>query len=258
MNGLLWRPTWLLTVRAIVQLPRIPVVLVFSLFPAVMQLFLFGTIFGSLTRLPDFPTGNYYEYLAPAIVFMTAVFGIANSGVALVEDFQSGYFQKVLIAPISKWSILLGRLFADGVRVYVSAAAILLLSLAMGAEVASGVAGALLLLLLAVLFSIVTVGVLVANVGLKTKDAQAVQAVFPVFFILMFLTTAFMPKSNIDSDIAKTLMDLNPAQYVVEALQSLMLVGWEWGKIAIAAAVIVGFGALTVPLTIASYRSVYK
>jgi ABC-2 type transport system permease protein len=255
----LWRPTWLLTKRAVVQLPRLPAVLVFSMVPPLMQFLIFGSLFESLPELNPaaFPTTNYYEYLAPAIVFFTAVIGIANAGIALVNDFQNGYFQKLLLAPINMWAVLLGRLLSDGARVFAQSAVILALSLLFGARVETGILGALLMLALGTLFAIFTVGVLLANVALKTKSEQAVQAIFPVFFILIFLTTAFLPEKSIGSEPIKAIIKGNPAEYVVSPMQDLMMVGYNWGEIGLAFAIIAGFAILGVTLTRLNYRSVY-
>lgn len=255
----LWRPTWLLTRRALVQFPRLPAVLAFSMVPPIVQLLIFGAIFGDLPdQLPDFPTDDYHEYIAPAIVFFTAIIGIANAGVALVNDFKTGYFQKIMLAPVNMWAILLGRLVSDGVRVFIQAGLILLLAIGMGARVETGIAGALLMLLLGTLFAIFTVGIIVANVALKTKSEQAVQAIFPVFFILIFLTTAFLPKERMGSDLVRDIIDLNPAEYIVSPMQELMMVGWAWGEIGIAFAIIAGFAIIGIPLTRLNYRNVYS
>src|SRR5687768_7866658 len=185
----LWRPTWLLLLRALIQFPRLPAVLAFSMVPPLVQFLLFGSIFENLPQQVKgprgtFPTHNHYEYVAPATVFFVCVLGIANAGGAIANDFQHGYFNTILLDPVSMWSILLGRLLADGFRVFVQAGLMLALALLFSAEVKTGIPGALLMLTLATLFSIFSVGVLVVNVAIKTKDAQAVQAIFPIFFIL--------------------------------------------------------------------------
>jgi ABC-2 type transport system permease protein len=183
--------TWLLTRRTLIQFPRNPMVLGFSVAPVLMMFVVFGALFESVKHLPGFPTDNYFEYLAPAAVLMTTVPGIANAAVGLATDFKSRYLQKLLTLPVSIGSIMAGRLLADGARLFVQGGAVLLLALALGAEIASGIAGALLLLLIGTLFGIVTFGVLTANLALKTKDPAAVQAVFPMAFLLIFLTTAY-------------------------------------------------------------------
>ncbi len=255
----LWRPALLLTRRALVQFPRLPAVLVFSMVPPFIQLLLFGAIFGKLPdQFPDFPTDNYFEYLAPAIVLFTTVIGIANAGIALSNDIRTGYFHKVILAPVNMWAILLGRLASDGVRVYLQAGLMLLVAMLFGARVATGLPGALVLLALATLFSLFTVGVIVANIALKTKSEQAVQAIFPLFFVLMFLTTAFMPEENMGNDTIKTVIKFNPAEYIVSPMQQLMMVGWPGEELLIAVLIIAGVMVAGVLLTRLNYRSVYK
>jgi ABC-2 type transport system permease protein len=254
-----WRPAALLAKRALVQFPRVPAVLVFSIIPPLTQFLLFGAMFNKLPKqFPNFPVSNYYGYIAPAIVFFVCVLGIANAGIAIVTDFQSGYFNKLMLTPINLWAILLGRLFADGIRIYITGGVMVCLALLFKAHVASGFAGALLMLLLGVLFSIFSVGVLVTNVALKTKDPQAVQAIFPVFFILIFLTTAFLPKESIGSDVVKNIISGNPAEYVVHAMQGLMFKGFEWGDIGMAFAIIGAFAVVGITLTMLNFRSVYR
>lgn len=255
----LWRPAFLLTGRGLVQFPRLPAVLVFSMVPPIMQFLIFGAIFGDIPdRYPDFPTDDYFTYIAPAIVFFTAIVGIANAGVAIANDFKTGYFQKVLVAPVNMWAILLGRLLSDGVRVYLQAGIVLLFMMLFGVRIASGFFGALLMIALGTAFAIVTVGVLVANVALRTKSEQAVQAVFPLFFILIFLTTAFVPKKSMGTRVIQEIVGHNPAEYVLRPMQDLAFVGWPGTNLLVALGIIALFGILGVGLTRLNYRSVYK
>ena len=87
--------TWLLTRRTLIQFPRNPMVLGFSVAPVLMMFVVFGALFESVKHLPGFPTDNYFEYLAPAAVLMTTVPGIANAAVGLATDFQSRYLYKM-------------------------------------------------------------------------------------------------------------------------------------------------------------------
>lgn len=249
--------TWLLTRRTLLQFPRNPMVLGFSVAPVLMMFLVFGALFESVKLLPGFPTDNYFEYLAPAAVLMTTVPGIANSAVGLATDFKSRYLHKLLTMPVSVGSIMAGRLLADGARLFVQGGAILLLAIALGANIASGVAGALLMLLIGTLFSIVTFGVLTANLALKTKDPAAVQAVFPMAFLLIFLTTAYQTKEQVPSGVLRTVIDANPTEYVLRAMRDLTLTGFDWSSIGLAFLVIAGLAIIGLPLTIRNYRSVY-
>jgi ABC-type multidrug transport system permease subunit len=250
--------TWLLTRRTLIQFPRNPMVLGFSVAPVLMMFVVFGALFESVKHLPGFPTDNYFEYLAPAAVLMTTIPGIANAAVGLATDIQSRYLHKLLTMPVSLGSVIAGRLLADGARLFVQAGLVLLLAIALGSQIASGFAGALLMLLIGALFGIVTFGVLTANLALKTKDPQAVQAVFPMAFLLIFLTTAYQTKEQVPSGVLRAVMSVNPTEYVLQAMRDLMLVGFEWESIGVAFAVIAGLGLVGLPLTIRNVRSVYR
>jgi ABC-2 type transport system permease protein len=251
-------PTWLLTRRTLIQFPRNPMVLGFSVAPVLMMFVVFGALFESVKDLPGFPTDNYFEYLAPAAVLMTTVPGIANAAVGLATDFQSRYLHKLLTMPVSIGAIVGGRLLADGARLFVQAGAVLLLAIALGAQIESGLAGALLILLLGTSYGIVTFGVLTANLALKTKDPAAVQAIFPMAFLLIFLTSAYQTDAQIPSGALRTVIDLNPTEYVLRAMRDLTLTGFDWSSIGVACAVIAGLAAVGLPLTFRNYRSVYR
>jgi len=248
----------LLAARTLVQFPRNPILLGFSLAPVLMMFLVFGALFEGVTRLPGFPTDNYFEYLAPTAILLTTVPGIGNAAVALAGDFQSRYVYKLLTAPISIGSILLGRLIGDGLRLCVQAVAVLVLAMALGAHVETGITGAALMVLLGTLLGIVTFGVLTANLALRTKDAAAVQAILPMAYLLIFLTSAYQQPEQIDSPVMRTIIDANPAEHVLRAMRELMLTGYNWPDIGIALAVIVALGLIGVPLTVRNYRSVYR
>jgi ABC-2 type transport system permease protein len=247
----------LLAIRSLIQMPRIPTVLVFSIFPSVMQLPLFGSFLGNVTTLSNFPTENYYEYLAPGLVLFTSFMAVGNASVGLVTDFQTRYFQKILLAPISVRSIFLGRLVGDGIRVFALSGFILAYSVLFGAEVATGIPGALLMLLISTLFAIVIVGTVTTVIAVKTKDVQATQAALPLFFITS-VTSAYMPIDMIPSDVFRDIIRANPAQYVLQPIQSLMITGYNWYDIGIAFSMIGAFGLLGFIVTWLSNRNLYN
>lgn len=248
----------LLARRSIVQFPRNPILLGFSLAPVLMMYLVFGGLFEGVTRLPGFPTDNYFEYLAPTAILLTTVPGIGNAAVALAADFQSRYVCKLLTAPISIGSIVLGRLIGDGLRLCVQAMAVLVLAIALGAHIETGILGAALMIGLGTLLGIVTFGVLTANLALRTKDAATVQALLPLAYLLIFLTSAYQQPEQIESPVIRAIIDANPAEHVLRPMRELMLSGYDWPSLGLAFAVIVALGLIGIPLTIRNYRSVYR
>src|SRR5215208_1301419 len=119
------RQVVLLAGRALVQFPRNPILLGFSVMPVLMMYLVFGALFAGVADLPGFPTDNYFEFLAPTAVLLATVPGIGNAGVAVATDFQNGYFHKLLTTPTSVGAVMLGRLLGDCVRLAVIAALVL-------------------------------------------------------------------------------------------------------------------------------------
>ena len=247
----------LLAQRALVQFPRNPMVLGFSVVPVLIMYLVFGGLFSGVSDLPGFPTDNYFEYLAPTAVLLATVPGMGNAGVSLAADLQSRYFQKLLTTPTTVGSVMLGRLLGDSVRLAVQAALVLVLAIALGAQVETGVPGAALMIVMGTLLGIVTFGVVSANLAIRTRDAGAVQGIQPMAFLLIFLTSAYQTTDQIDSPVLRTIIELNPAEYVLRPMRELMLSGYQWDHIGIGFLAIAGLGLLGLPLTARNYRSVY-
>ncbi len=247
----------LLAQRALVQFPRNPMVLGFSIVPVLIMYLVFGGLFSGVSDLPGFPTDNYFEYLAPTAVLLATVPGMGNAGVSLAADLQSRYFQKLLTTPTTVGAVMLGRLVGDSLRLAVQAALVLVLAIALGSQVETGVPGAVLMIVLGTALGIVTFGVVSANLAVRTRDAGAVQAIQPMAFLLIFLTSAYQTTDHIESPVLRAVIDLNPAEYVLRPMRELMLSGYQWDHIAIGFLAIAGLALLGLPLTARNYRSVY-
>jgi ABC-2 type transport system permease protein len=172
----------------------------------------------------------------------------ASSGLALVTEIDGGYFDKLLAAPIRRASIIIGRLSADFVRGILGSIVVLAAGLAFGAHMESGILGAVVLVILAALFGVgyAGFGILVA---LRTRNVQATNTSFLLFFPLLFLTPNFVPFDRL-SPVMETLARLNPVSYVIEGLRSLVIEGWVPGKLAACAGVIAGLGVLLTALSL--------
>lgn len=220
------RNFWLMYGRNMRQLPRIPVVLVFGIVMPVIQLLLFGNLFSSITKLPAFaaayPGVNYKAYIAPAIMLFTIFVGMANSTAALIVDLRTGYFDKLRTTPARPWQVIVARVLAEMTRVFFQGLLVLLLALAIGATVKSGVLGALVMLVLAVFFSGCTAGLAVMALSMKTKSDQATQSAFPLFFVALFLSSAFQAKDAMKPWL-QNVVTYNPVNYLIEVLRDLMI-----------------------------------
>lgn len=218
----------LMYARNLRQFPRIPVVLVFGIVMPVIQLVLFGSLFsGAVTNNPTFPGQypgvNYQSFIVPGVLLFTIFVGMANSSAALIVDLRTGYFDKLRTTPARPWQIFTGRMMAEMTRVALQGALVLLIAIGLGASVKSGIAGGLLMIAVAVLFSACVSGLGVMALAMKTKSDQATQSAFPLFFVLMFLSTAFTAKELIDKEWLKRIIEYNPVDFLVRSLRELMI-----------------------------------
>jgi len=240
----------LLSRRAVKEIVKLPAATLPTLF---IPLFFLAVNIGQVSR--TFNSGNApflygQDYVAFAVpVSLVFAVSTATSGLALVTDIDLGYFDKLLVAPIRRTSIVLGRLAADFVRGLVTSTLVLLLGLAFGMRIASGIGGAVLVVLLAALWGVAYAGIGQA-IALKTRNVQTTNASFIVFFPLLFLTPNFVPFELL-AEPMQTLARLNPVSYVIEGLRSLILQGFVLHDVLVCLLVIVASATL---LTFLSLR----
>ena len=109
-------------------------------------------------------------------------------------------------------------------------------------------AGAVVIVLLSALFGVAYAGFGLL-VALRTRNVQATQSSFLLFFPLLFLTPNFVPFDRL-SPLMETLARINPVSYVIVGLRSLVIDGWELDKIVVALLVIVAMGLVLTGLSL--------
>ena len=194
---------------------------------------------------------GYGAFQLPITLLLAASFGMA--ALFLVEEIESGYFDKLRAIPIPRYSMVLGRLVAEGVKCVVIASVIVLIALPFGVEIASGPLGFVLLVLMTALWGIVYAGFM-QLIALKTRSAAATNSGGLIFFPLLFLTPNFAPRELLTEpmEVAAT---LNPVTYLMEGLRSLILTDLDWEKILPGFAVIAITGAIMLVLNVRMIRN---
>jgi ABC-2 type transport system permease protein len=234
--------------RAVREVYRLPAATLPTLFIPVFFLAVnIGQISKTFPSSTPFLKGQGYVGFQLPVSLMFAVC-TATSGLALVTEIELGYFDKLLVAPIRRSSIIFGRLAADMVRGIGVSTLVLLIAFAFGLRVRSGVGGAVVLILLSALWGVAYAGIGML-VALRTRNVQATNASFLVFFPLLFLTPNFVPFDRL-TPVMEALARINPVSYVIVGLRSLVLDGWVAGQLAVCAGVIVATGVLLTWLSV--------
>lgn len=233
--------------RAVRETIRQPGVEVSNLF---IPLFFFFVTVGAISNVagPAFGVRNYEGFQLPVAVLQGVAGSASISGIVMIRDIESGYFDKLLLTPSPRLAIVLGRLFADAIRAIAFTAVILVVVSFVGAGMEAGALGYLAILALAGLFGAAYSGI-GATIALRTGNAQAAQAGFLVFFPLLFLSPAFAPKEVFDPWM-EFLASINPVTYLLEGMRALVLEGWEWDNLAGALGAVVGLGIVTIALSL--------
>jgi ABC-2 type transport system permease protein len=205
---------------------RNPFVLVVSLVQPVIFLVLFTEVFGNVAgqAVQDSlgPGVTYESYLVPAIAIQVSLAAAVTSGVGLVNDIENGMFEKVLVSPMNRTAVFVGKTAAELFRIAVQIAIILGLGTLLGANIETGVVGALGIFGVGVLFSLWFVA-FSNSLAVLTRDQESTIIGGNVLqFPLLFLSSAFLPVESLPGWI-QTFARLNPVTYGVDAARSLML-----------------------------------
>ncbi len=239
------------------KLLRQPILIFFTLIQPLVWFLLFTQAFSAIGNIPTFKlltgTSSYITFFTAAVIIQTIASSALNAGIGVVNDFESGFMDKMRVAPIMKSSILFGRLFSAAITTILQVIIILVIGLALGVSIASGVAGVLMILLLAALFGIAWSGISLF-VALTTKNQETTLSVgLLTTFPLLFLSASVMPLGLLP-DWVQQVAKVNPFTYIAEAFQALIIKGIVWEKIEYALVAILIVGAISLGASILVFR----
>lgn len=185
----------------------------------ILWLIAFGPIMSSRGLANGIP---YTDFITPGVLIQSAVFVSIFYGLHMVWERENGILKKLLVTPSSRYSIVVGRSMASGVRSILQVIMILPFAVLIGVKFVPNPLYFLLALVLVFLSSggFAAVSILVASF-FKTRDrmlgvGQAI--VFPMFF----LSSALYPVDSMPP-VLRQIAAVNPMSYVVDAVRSLLI-----------------------------------
>jgi len=198
---------------------------------------------GRAALIPGFPAKSYLDfYLAGALVNGTLLGGI-SAGTALAVDIEQGFVRRLLLTPMQRPAVLIGHVSGAMLVGFMQGTVILAAGVIAGARVRAGMAGAVLVVALAMLVSLSfsSIGALIAA---RTGSSEATQSVFPLFFVVMIFSSYFMPRNFIGVHWFRFIATYNPVTYMIESMRSLITHGWDPRALGLGFAAIFGLAAL--------------
>jgi ABC-2 type transport system permease protein len=210
-----------------------------AIFPLVFPMALLAVNSAGLdpaTNIPGFPSDSFLAFFLAFPFVQGALFATMNAGTDLARDIQSGFLNRLALTPMRGSALIAGQLAGIATLGFVQAVFYLAVGLVVGVRLASGVGGAVVLLVLATVIAI-AFGALGAFFALRTGSGEAVQGLFPLLFVGLFLSSMNLPRNLIEIDWFRITATINPVSYLIEGVRSLIITGWDAQALALAFAV---------------------
>ena len=231
--------------RSLLQTLRQPAMVIPSIvFPLVLVAVTSGGL-DSATSLPSFPTDSYLDFIIAVPFIQGPLFAMINAGSSLARDVETGFLKRLAMTPMQRAALLVGQLAGVMAVALLSSFVYLAVGFAFGMHMEAGVLGVPALLALALLIALAFAS-LGALVGLRSGSGEAVQGFFPVFFVLLFLSSMYLPRPLIEQDWFRTIATYNPVSYLIEGIRSFIVTGWDGEAIALGFGVALAMAALGV------------
>ncbi|HTZ04990.1 MAG TPA: ABC transporter permease [Gaiellaceae bacterium] len=241
---------YLLARRSVVRTMRQPANIIG---PLIFPLFLLAVNSAGLraeTHLPGFPSPSILAFILAVPFIQGALFATMNTGTDLARDIQTGFLSRLSLTPMRGVALLLGQLGGTITLGLLQAFVYVAVGTIAGVRFKSGVAGLLVLLLFYTLV-VLAFGAVGLFAALRTGSGEAIQSLFPAFFVFLFISSMAIPRNLMAVTWFRDAATLNPVSYLIEGVRSLIIVGWDGEALAL------GFGIAAAVAAIAISASAW-
>jgi ABC-2 type transport system permease protein len=179
------------------------------------------------TKIPGFPADRFLDFAIVITFMQSALFATSSAGLGLVRDIESGFLDRLALTPMRAGALVVAQI-AGAIAIALGASLLYIaIMFATRVDFHTGPIGVLALLGLSMwtAFSFATIG---AWIALRSGESEALQGIFPLLFASLFLSTTNMPRDLIQADWFRAITRVNPVSYMVDAMRSLIITGWEW------------------------------
>ena len=244
---------YLLARRSVVRTMRQPANVIG---PVIFPLFLLAVNSGGLraeTHLPGFPSSSMVAFLLAVPFIQGALFATMNTGTDLARDIETGFLNRISLTPMRSVALLLGQLGGTVTLGLFQAAVYIVVGLAAGVRFASGPLGVLVLLVFYTLV-VLAFGALGLFAAIRTGSGEAVQGLFPVFFVFLFISSMAIPRNLMSVSWFRDVATANPVSYLIEGVRSLVVIGWDAEALALGFAISAAIAVAAVALAATSLQ----
>jgi ABC-2 type transport system permease protein len=209
---------------------------------------------GRAVDLPGFPeVPNFLSFMLAGSIVQSVMFTGNSGAIAFAIDMEMRFTDRLYAAPIARSSVVLGRLAATATIGAIIAVYFIVLGLIFGASIHEGVPAVIWIVALTSA-SALAFGTIGAAIALRSNSASVVQGIFPLVFVILFLSDAFFP-ANLMLEPASWVAQYNPFSFIVNGIRDPIISGWSATTELKAIASVIGIGALGFALCALAMRS---
>jgi ABC-2 type transport system permease protein len=210
---------WVIAYREFLRFMQDRMRMISSFIMPVIFLIIFGAGFGELIG-QMMPGVNYIQFMYPGIVAMTVLMTSIMSGVSIVWDREFGFLKEVLVSPLNRSGILLGKAVGGAGIAIVQGLIMLVIAPFVGVSLSLGIVLGLIPLIIILSLSLSALGLLI---GARMRSQQGFQLTMQlVIFPMMFLSGIFFPLSGV-AVWMEVLSKINPVTYAIDAIRQVFL-----------------------------------
>jgi ABC-2 type transport system permease protein len=208
----------------------------------------------SVTDLPGFPSDSYLTFALGVVFIQAGIFSVGGAGADLARDIETGFFDRLALTPMSGIALIAGHLAGTVALGAIQGVVFITVGLIAGAGLEAGPAGALIILALTMLIALMfgAIGVFAA---FRFGTAEAVQGLFPVLFVFLFLSSMYLPRPLIEQDWFRAIATANPVSYLIEGIRSLLVDGFDFEALTLAFGCGAAIAALFLALAVVAMRT---
>lgn len=221
--------------RSVVRTSRQPAYIIPPLIFPIALMFVNAGGLRASTNLPGFPTDSFLAFALAVPFIQGALFSTMNAGTEIARDVQTGFVNRLSLTALRDWPLLTGQLTGIVVLGVFQVLFYIVVGLIAGVHFESGPAGIAVLLVYGALIAL-SFGAFGAFLAYRTGSGETIQALFPVLFVFLFISSMNLPRNLIETEWFRVAASLNPVSYLIEAIRSLVIEGWN------AEALALGFG----------------
>ena len=210
--------------------------------------FLIGSGLRTSFRYPDAPPDvNYLEYFYPGTIVLIILFTAIFSTISIIEDRREGFLQSVIVAPVPRSSIALGKILGGTILSLIQAVILLLLAPLIGISLSVSSLLVISFILVVISFGLTGLGFMIAW---RMDSSQGFHAIMNLFLIPLWLLSGSLFPASGAAGWLSTVMRINPLSYCIAALRQALYIGspapvHEFVSLPLALLISVGFALAT-------------